>query len=551
MTVNTVQNKEFRGLSISSGKVSAKVCVYSQKKHSEVAAVNLETEEEIRKELQRFRDTISICNTELDVITKNVIREVGKAEAEIFSTQKHIMNDPVIIKQIEEGIVNGKKNAESVITGVFQQYEKKFENIDNEYFSDRSSDIGEIRRRLLDHLSDTRPGFECEGQRDCVRGKDRVVVAQVLSAEMMSSMNMRRVLGIVTEHGGINSHAAIIARSLGVPAVTGVHGIYKDVSCGMDILVDGDGGTVILEPDEATVKKLIPVDYVSMEKVCLLESPRGTIVQANASMIEDIQQSVSVRADGIGLFRTEISFINANRLLTEEEQYDFYSEVQRLMGDKPVTFRLLDVGGDKELPFLQIRKEENPFLGLRGARFLLENHEIFSPQVKALLRLSKHNHVRILFPMVIDNSQLEKLINAVREIMVAGDVLQENIKLGAMFEVPSACLQADKILKQVDFGSIGSNDLIQYLFAVDRNNESISEDYNPDHPVLWDVLKGLSNTAKQLNKPLSICGEMAGRSNIPTKLLDIGIASMSISPRLIPRVRNELAEYKKIGVLKD
>lgn len=544
MAIESIKNREYKGLSVSSGKVSAKICVYSQKRHIEVAAVNLETEEEIQKELQRFRDTISICNTELDNITDSVVKEVGKAEAEIFITQKHIMNDPVVIKQIEEGIVNGRRNAEYVITGVFQQYEKKFENIDNEYFSDRSSDIGEIRRRLLDRLSNTRPGFECDGQHDCVRGNDRVVVAQELSADMMTNMNMKRVLGLVTEHGGINSHAAIIARSLGVPAVSGVRGIYKDISCGMDILVDGDSGIVILEPDEATVKKLITVDYVSMEKVCMLESPKGTIVQANASMIEDVQQSVSVRADGIGLFRTEISFINTNRLLTEDEQYDFYSEIQRLMGDKPVTFRLLDVGGDKELPFLQIEKEENPFLGLRGARFLLENPVVFRPQVKALLRLSKQKPVRILFPMIIDNSQLGKLISAIREIMVSVDAVSENIRFGAMFEVPSACLQADKILKAVDFGSIGSNDLIQYLFAVDRNNESVSDDYNPDHPVLWDLLKDISEAAKRADKALSMCGELAGRPNMPSRLLDIGITSLSVSPRLIPRVRNELLKYK-------
>ena len=547
MAKESAKNREYRGLSVSSGKVSAKICVYSQKRHIEVAATNLESDEEVRKELQRFRDTISVCNTELDSITDNVVREVGKAEAEIFSTQKHIMNDPVIVRQIEEGIVAGRKNVESVITNVFMQYEKKFENIDNEYFSDRSSDIGEIRRRLLDRLSNTRPGFQCEGQHDCVRGKDRVVVAQELTAEMTSSMNMRRVLGIVTEHGGINSHAAIIARSLGVPAVSGVHGIYKDVRCGMEVIVDGDSGVVILEPDEATVKKMIPVDYVSMEEVCLLESPEGTVVQANASMIEDVQQSVSVRADGIGLFRTEISFINANRLLSEDEQFDFYSQIQNLMGDKSVTFRLLDIGGDKELPFLQIKKEENPFLGLRGARFLLENPEVFRPQVKALLRLSKTGPVRILIPMIIDNFQLEKLISAIREFMVATNVVQENISFGAMFEVPSACLQADKILQTVDFGSIGSNDLIQYLFAVDRNNESVSDDYNPEHPVLWDLLKVLSEAAKRADKPLSMCGELAGRPNMPSRLMDIGINSMSVSPRLIPRVRNELAEYKKSG----
>ena len=549
MTVDTVKNKEFIGLSISSGKVASKICVYSQKRHNEVVVSNLKNEDEIQKELLRFRSAITICTTELDKIAENVIKEIGNAEAEIFLTQKHIMNDPVIIKQIEDGIVKEKRNVESVVAGVLQKYEDKFENLDNEYFSDRSSDIGEIRRRLLDHLSNTRPGFDCAGQSHCVKGADRVVVAKELTAEMMSNMNMKRVLGIVTEHGGTNSHAAIIARSLGVPAVTGVRGIYKEVKCEMEILVDGDDGLVILEPDETTVKEKIPVDFVSTDQVCLLVSPPGMDVQANASMIEDVQLAVSVRADGIGLFRTEISFINANKILSENEQFEFYSDVQKRMNGKPVTFRLLDIGGDKELPFLQIEKEENPFLGLRGARFLLENHEIFSPQVKALVRLSKHNDVRILFPMVIDNTQLEKLINAVREIMATVDGNGENIKLGVMFEVPSACLQAEKILKQVDFGSIGSNDLIQYLFAVDRNNESVSEDYNPGHPVLWDVLKGLSDTAKQMNKPLSICGEMAGRPNMPTKLLDIGITSMSISPRLIPRVRNELAEYKQSGVL--
>jgi len=440
-------------------------------------------------------------------------------------------------------ITQEKKNVEVAISDVFSKYEEKFANRDDEYFSERSTDIGEISRRLLDRLSNTRPGFNCEGQEHCSRGNERIIVAEELTADMTVHMNLNHVRGIITEHGGYSSHAAIIARSVGVPAVSGVKGIYQHVSCGEQVLLDGDTGTVILDPDEKIIRELIPVDYVTSDKVCLLSSPQGMGAFANASMLADVEQAVAVRADGIGLFRTEISFIRAERLLSEEEQYSLYTEIMRVIDGRTMTFRLLDIGGDKELPFLKITKESNPFLGLRGARFLLESSEVFSSQVKALVRLSKQGKVRILFPMVIDTIQLDKLLQAARAVMATVEVVPENIEFGAMFEVPSACLQAESIMKKVDFTSIGSNDLIQYLFAVDRTNESVSEDYNPEHPALWEVLANLSATAEKTGKPLSICGEMAGREGMPTRLLDIGITALSVSPRLIPRVRNEMAGY--------
>jgi len=232
--------------------------------------------------------------------------------------------------------------------------------------------------------------------------------------------------------------------------------------------------------------------------------------------------------------------------LSEDEQYALYAETVQIMQGKPVTFRLLDVGGDKSLPFLQIEKEENPSLGWRGSRFLLGSVDIFSAQIRALLRLSAGADVRILFPMVIDSTQSQKLINAVREIMATVDADPDRVKFGAMFEVPSAFIQADAILKQVDFASIGSNDLIQYLFAVDRNNESVSDEYNPEHPALWSVLAQLSDAAKRAAKPLCICGEMAARPGMPSRFLDIGITSLSVSPLLIQRVKHEVLDYKRI-----
>jgi phosphotransferase system enzyme I (PtsI) len=497
----------------------------------------------VEREAKRFEDALAACSADLDKIYAQVEKDVGKTEAEIFLTQKHIMNDPIIMSAIRKGVREDRINVERVIADVYRQYENKFSLLDDEYLRERSTDLGEIRRRLLDSLFNTKPGFKCRGQGHCTRGKNRIIVAQELTADMMVRMNLSSILGIVTEHGGVSSHAAIIARSVGVPAVSGVHGIMDLVECGTIVLVDGDEGRVFINPDEDVIRQLVPKEPAEGDSICLLESAPGTEVLANASIIEDVTQAAMVRADGIGLFRTEIEFMRADRLLTENEQYDLYGHVLKLMNGKPVTFRLIDVGGDKQLPFFRIEKEENPYLGWRGARFLLGSPDILAAQVRALVRLSVGNKIRIMFPMVIDSGQLRQLCDSVREIIVTAGGLTENIMLGAMFEVPSACMQADDILRQIDFGSIGSNDLIQYLFAVDRNNDMVSQDYNPEHPVLWNMLRSLSDSAHRANKPLSICGEMAGREGVASQLFDIGIRSVSVSARLIPRVRSELAKH--------
>ena len=543
LITNKGNPKEFKGLAISSGKVLAPICVYSQKRHEEVASRMLEADEEITLDIGRFENALAACSVELDNIALKVAKEVGENEAEIFISQKNIMNDYAINSLIKERITQERKNVEYIISEVFAEYEKKLLTIDSKYLSERSSDIGEIRRRLIDYLSGSRPGFDCKGQEVCEKEAEWIIVAEELTTEMSLHMDLNRIVGIITEHGGYSSHAAILARSIGVPAVSGVKEIYKQVGCGVTVFLDGDNGIVIIEPDEATIKRLIPDEYVNPEKVCLLSSPEGTEVLANVGILTDVKRALSVRADGIGLFRTEIAVIQKGRLLSEQEQYEFYANVLQLMEGRPVTFRLLDVGGDKEASFLQMEKEENPFLGMRGSRFLLQNFEIFSAQTKALVRLGKIGKIRILFPMIIDSMQVKELLTAFQEIMLTVDAQRENIEFGVMFEVPSACIQADTIFKMVDFASIGSNDLTQYLFAVDRNNESVSQCYNPDHPALWDVLKNLSKAAKNAGKPLSICGEIAGRENMACRLLDIGITSLSVSPRLIPRVRGEMAKH--------
>lgn len=543
---NQKRSMKFKGISISSGRIAGRICLYSAERHKAVPEYSLTDKTLIEQELKRFVEARAQCSEELDQIASEVEQTVGKAEAEIFVTQKHIMNDPKVVQSINDMVSKGRKNLEWAVSDVLSGYEEKFMTLDNQYLRERSSDIGEIRRRLLSKINNSKSGFICQGQPHCIMGENRIVAAEELTPDMVTNMNLEKVLGFVTEHGGITSHAAILARSLGIPAVSGIHNIMDYAQCGDMMLIDSDNGEVYLNPDKQTMAALVPVEPVQSEAVCVLGTPAGMEVLANASSIEDVKHAWAVGADGVGLFRTEILFINAERILSENEQYIYYRKVASEMKGKPVTFRMLDVGGDKQLPFLRLKQEANPYLGWRGSRFLLGNPDIFRTQFRALARLSTEMDINIMFPMVVDAVQQKELLDMASESMINLNCDKSRIKFGAMFEVPSAFLQAQQIFQMIDFGSIGSNDLIQYLFAIDRTNEMVSKDYDPQHPVLWDLLALISEVAQNRGKKLSICGEMAGREGMPTKLLDKGIRSLSVSPRLIPRVRNEMARYEGI-----
>ena len=539
---------KFQGVSINSGRIAGACCLYSAERHKAVPEYTLANETLVADELGKFDEVLRQCSEELDAIALQVEASVGKAESEIFVTQKHIMNDQKVVDTVRSMVTGDRKNIEWAISDVLSDFEDKFAKLDNQYLRERATDIGEIRRRLLDRLGKKTGALLCEGQAHCSRGANRIIVARELSADMVANMDLDRVLGFVTEHGGVTSHAAIIARSLGVPAVSGIRGIMEFVHCGDRIVIDGDNGEAYLNPDDATVTALIPVEPVESEAVCALGTPPGMTLMANASTMEDVKQAAAVGADGIGLLRTEILFIKAERLLDEDEQFAYYKKIVDIMNGKSVTFRMLDVGGDKPLSFLRIKKEDNPYLGWRGARYLLGNPDIFTTQMVALGRVSNETPIRVMFPMVIDSTQLRSLLELAHTALSEAGMTRDRIEFGAMFEVPSAFIDAEEILSLLDFASIGSNDLIQYLFAIDRNNELVSQDYKPEHPVLWKMLIQLSDAARSKGKPLSICGEMAAREGIQKRLLDIGISISSVSPRLLPRVRNEMARYA--GLLK-
>lgn len=539
--MKTKKEKIFKGISVNSGSVLANVCLYSAENYNRAAAHKHIRKSSINNEIKRYNQACQNATEDLNKLASSARDKIGEAESRIFLVQSEILNDPTILKEVQKEIKESLKTCEWALYDVFEEYENKLKNIHNPYFSERSSDIIEIRNLLLNKLFDTTTGFRCQGQNHCSRGEDKIIVASELTAEMMVNMNLNRVLGIVTEHGGISSHAAIIARSIGIPAVCGVKDIFDAVYCGSQLLIDGDSGEIILNPsDESIASLIISKAEEPTEDTIKLVTPTGINVYANASLIEDVYNADKFGADGIGLFRTEISIMRHNRFLNEEEQYNLYKPVLEIMGNRQVTFRLMDIGGDKELPFLNIAKETNPSLGLRGARFLLQNGDIFSTQLKALLQLSNIGPVRIMFPMVIDSQQMETLLYATREIMNTMDIIKENIMFGAMIEVPSAFFDSIEIMNACDFISIGSNDLIQYLFAVDRNNDLVANEYNPEHPILWNILRSLGEKAKALNKPISICGEMAGRKGIATRLIEASINNLSVSPRLIPKVKKEI-----------
>ncbi len=524
----------FQGLPISGGITIAQVCLFDDSRHHDVPveeASSLPAE----KEIVRLENASQAVSVRLAEVKEKVDRHIGSAEAEIFVAQKMILEDASLKKQLFDLITGKQITAESAVNVTFDEYEQKLLAVDSEYIRQRASDIGEVKRRLLDALGDTSPGFKCEGLGACNQGRNRIVATEELTPMITIELNFDHVQGFITERGGVTSHAAILARALGVPAVSGIHGFLEKVACGTEILLNGDTGEVVVWPTQETIHQARESSVVLPGKDRIIKPVENFEVFANINLAGDVDEAVAMHAEGIGLYRTEFELFSSGRLLSEDEEFERYSHVVKKMNGKPVYFRMLDIGGDKNTQFFNLPHESNPYLGCRGARFLIARPDIFRQQARALARASKYGPVYVMYPMVIGVEQLLTLKKMFSESV--SDIDVGTIYQGLMFEVPSACLLAKELLEIADFASIGSNDLIQYLFAVDRNNELVAYDYNPDKAVFWNLLKSLAEAADQAGKNLSICGELASDANYIKKLLDIGINTASVSSRLIPHIR--------------
>lgn len=534
--MSTSKRKEeirFQGIPISPGITVARVCLFCESQHNILSELRPEGQN-AESEIERLDLAHSVVIQRLKELHSKTAKEIGKAEAEIFTTQHVILDDRRLRERLYAGIRADGLNAESSVIRVLGAYEARIRAVTNDSLRERSSDIGEVRQRLLAALGNTAPGLRCAGTYHCRRGRGRIVVSRELTPGLTIELDTEHVLGFVTEHGGITSHAAILSRALGIPAVSGIPGIRDIVECGTEVMVNGDNGEVILWPSSETVAHA-KVGRAVSHQIEILPPIPGIQVLANISLASDIHGAKQMRAEGIGLYRTEFEFMAAGRVLNEEEQTERYSAVLKAMAGAPVYIRLIDLGGDKPAPFLSLPKEENPALGFRGARLLLAHPQLIRDQARAIARASHIAPLNLIYPMITDVTQFMKLKTMVTDSMA--DLHPNTIRHGVMLEVPAACIAAEELLAVADFGSIGTNDLFQYLFAIDRNNEHVAADFKPDHPVFWKLISQVVAAARKEGKSLSVCGEIAGWPDYALKLMELGIRTISVSPRTISRIR--------------
>lgn len=491
---------------------------------------------DIPREKERLRTALSSAAAALDTLITQVEEQVGRVQANIFLAQKMIVLDELLLNEASALIETQGLNAESACVDVLESYETRLLELDNDYLKDRASDIGEVRRRILDMLrrgSDKAASAE-NASPDKVSAP-RIVIAEELMPGETVSLNAENTAGFVTERGGPASHVAILARALGIPAISGVTGLMPLVSPGDRALLNGSTGELVLNPTRRTLNLYPALGRAARLRLQTAPPVPGFAVCANINTADEVDLVMKMDADGIGLYRTEFEFILADRILSEEEQYERYAHVVRSMSGRPVCLRLADLGGDKAARFLNLPPEENPALGYRGARLLLGQSELLAAQARAIARASRHGPVRVIYPMVVDEQQFLK----VRALFMQhiADIDAGDLQHGVMFEVPAACICARSLLDAADFGSIGSNDLVQYLFAVDRDNGLVADDYNPDRPAFWELIEHIATTAEELGRPLALCGEMGGQPQFLPKLIACGIRSVSVSPRLIGLAR--------------
>jgi len=505
-------------------------------------------EDQVEEELRRLRRAVERTKAELKILKDSIQSQVGEQQAFIFDAHLLILDDQMLLSNLEKVITEEKVKAEWAISQVNNYFTGLFDSLEDEYFKQRKTDISDVLARVYRNLERKREKKE-ESDKPII-----LVAHELLPSEAAHNLSRRKVMGVALDMGGKTSHTAILARSLGIPAVVGLHDLSLRVKNGDFLIIDGTDGEVIINPTPAvrrefqSKKEKYEAYQRELKKIARLKPETLDGVRftplANIELPDEVQAAFSYGAEGIGLFRSEFIYLQRPTMPSEEDHLLVYQQMARSTYPKPVYIRTIDIGGEKSLPHLNIEKEPNPALGLRAIRFSLKNRELFKIQLRAILKASVKKNVRLLVPMITELEEVVELKNILEEVktelLSAGVPFDENIPVGAMIEVPGAAVLIEELIQELDFVSIGTNDLIQYHLAVDRGNESVSYLFKPHHPAVLRLLAKVIRTVNQAGKEVAVCGEMAADPLSAIILLGLGLRNFSMNPIFIPKIKKAL-----------
>jgi len=540
-----------RGTTLSAGIARGRAYVLACADRAATPQRQIEASE-VPDELARFEAALARAEQDLRALARTVKEEIGPREADIFGAQVLVIGDSGFRDQVAAIVRDKHVNVEAALSEVIDRFSHAFEKIEDHYLRERAADVRDVGRRVLDSLAAGQHAAACPIP------DGAIVVADELLPSVAARLEFNRVQAFVTERGGQFSHTAILARSLGTPAVGGIAKISEKIKTGDRLIVDGVAGVVFVDPEPS-----IEREYARLEAELraskdalrpLVDVPAvtldGTRVEllASVSKFADTEAALLNNAEGIGLYRTEFGFAIRNAFPTEDEQYEFLKRAAERFHPRPVVFRLLDLGGDKDLPYFPLPRARNPSLAQRGIRLLLRHQHVLRTQLRAFLRVSADHPVKILLPMVggVDDVRQTRAIVAQvqRELAAEGRRCNERTPVGAMIEVPSAALTAPTLAREVEFFSLGTNDLVQYVLAADREDDSLGDYYQPLHPAVLRLIQSVAEAARGAGRELTICGEMAGNPRYSALLIGLGLRSFSVSPGEMLPVKSALRELR-------
>lgn len=536
----------FQGKSVYKGIVMGPVAVL-KKNDYQVKRARIEDPE---AEVKRVKEAVEVSKKQLGRLYDKAVREVGEASAAIFEVHQMMLEDEDYLESMENMIRTELVNAEYAAAATGDNFAEMFAAMDDEYMKARSADVKDISERLVRNLSG-------EGDNDLSSMEPSIIVADDLSPSETVQMDKEKILAFVTVHGSTNSHTAILARMMNIPALIGVPMDLNSLKTGMTAVVDGFSGQVIFEPEEDVQKETEKRMQEEAEKQKLLEELKGKEnitpdgrkinIYANIGSVGDLGYVMENDAGGIGLFRSEFLYLGRNDFPTEEEQFQAYKQAVQTMAGKKVIIRTLDIGADKQVEYFNLGKEENPALGYRAIRICLKQPEIFKAQLRALFRAAVYGNLSVMYPMITSTEEVEKIYAIVAEVeeeLKKQEVQYKIPEQGIMIETPAAVMISDRLAEMVDFFSIGTNDLTQYTLAIDRQNEQLDDFYNPHHEAVLRMIRMVVENAHKCGKWAGICGELGADLTLTEQFVRMGVDELSVAPSMILKLRKVVREMK-------